>query len=91
MNDLLDLNASLTGPAYDRTGLKGDGDMDPIGPKQPADVQTVSKPLQLYTKEYFTEVKGKYYVVKEDLVSGEELQDDADHTTEGESISFNTE
>lgn len=45
MNDLLDLNASLTGPAYDRTGLKGDGDMDPIGPKQPADVQTVSKPL----------------------------------------------
>ena len=45
MNDLLDLNVSLTGPACDRTGLQGDNDRNSIGPKQPVDVQTVSKPL----------------------------------------------
>ena len=45
MNDLLDLNVSLTGSACDRTGLQRDNDRNSIGPKQPDDVETVNKPL----------------------------------------------
>ena len=45
MNDLLNLNVSLTGSACDRTGLQGDNDRNSIGPKLPADVKTVNKPL----------------------------------------------